>query len=178
MRLQDKVNKQVAPQMAKEQNVNRLSLPMINKIVVNSGIGPFRADKNTVELIKNDLIKITGQIPKKTISKKSISGFKVRINDHVGFVVTLRNKKMWDFLEKLINLSIPRIRDFKGLDEKGFDREGNYTFAIREHIIFPEIEQEDVTATWGLAVTIVFENSDIKLNKKFLDMIGMPIKKR
>jgi len=75
-------------------------------------------------------------------------------------------------------LSIPRIRDFKGLDEKGFDREGNYTFAIREHIIFPEIEQEDVTATWGLAVTIVFENSDIKLNKKFLDMIGMPIKKR
>lgn len=178
MNLKERINTQIVPELSKEFGKSKLELPMIEKIVINVGFGPYRNDKNILESMKNELSRITGQYPKFTKSKKSISGFKLRENDLVGYVVTLRGSRMYDFLDKTISLALPRIRDFRGLKADSFDKSGNYTFAIREHVIYPEIHQEDVSAIWGMAITITFKNSQKEINKALLEKIGMPLEKR
>jgi len=133
---------------------NPLEVPKINKIVLNMGIGENVSDSKKINSAVDALELISGQKPVKTIAKKAIAGFKLREGLPVGVKVTLRKKVMYEFIDRLINIALPRVRDFRGLNKKSFDGNGNYTFGIKEHIIFPEINYESVTDIWGMDVVI------------------------
>ena len=155
---------------------NIMQTPKIVKIVVNTGVGSF-SDKKKVEVVEDRLAKITGQKPIKRGAKKSIATFKSREGDVVGIQVTLRGEKMWSFLERLINIALPRTKDFRGIPLSGIDEMGNYTLGIRENTIFPESGDEDLKDVFGLAVTIVTNVHDTKQTKDFLTHLGFPFKK-
>tara|TARA_Y100001968_G_scaffold264204_1_gene253009 strand:+ start:191 stop:745 length:555 start_codon:yes stop_codon:yes gene_type:complete len=133
---------------------NRLEVPKINKIVLNMGIGENVSDSKKINSAVDALELISGQKPVKTIAKKAIAGFKLREGLPVGVKVTLRKRVMYEFIDRLINIALPRVRDFRGLNNKSFDGNGNYAFGIKEHIIFPEINYESVTDIWGMDVII------------------------
>ena len=133
---------------------NRLEVPKINKVVLNMGIGENVSDSKKINSAFDALELISGQKPVKTIAKKAIAGFKLREGLPVGVKVTLRKKIMYEFIDRLINIALPRVRDFRGLNNKSFDGNGNYAFGIKEHIIFPEINYESVTDIWGMDVII------------------------
>ena len=133
---------------------NRLEVPKINKIVLNMGIGENVSDSKKINSAVDALELISGQKPVKTIAKKAIAGFKLREGLPVGVKVTLRKKIMYEFIDRLINIALPRVRDFRGLNKRSFDGNGNYAFGIKEHIIFPEINYESVTDIWGMDVII------------------------
>ena len=133
---------------------NPLEVPKINKVVLNMGIGENVSDSKKINSAVDALELISGQKPVKTIAKKAIAGFKVREGLPVGVKVTLRKKVMYEFIDRLINIALPRVRDFRGLNKKSFDGNGNYAFGIKEHIIFPEINYESVTDIWGMDVVI------------------------
>ena len=133
---------------------NRLEVPKINKVVLNMGIGENVSDSKKINSADDALELISGQKPVKTIAKKAIAGFKLREGLPVGVKVTLRKKIMYEFIDRLINIALPRVRDFRGLNSKSFDGNGNYAFGIKEHIIFPEINYESVTDIWGMDVII------------------------
>ena len=133
---------------------NLLEVPKINKIVLNMGIGENVSDSKKINSAVDALELISGQKPVKTIAKKAIAGFKLREGLPVGVKVTLRKKVMYEFIDRLINIALPRVRDFRGLNKKSFDGNGNYAFGIKEHIIFPEINYESVTDIWGMDVVI------------------------
>ena len=133
---------------------NRLEVPKINKVVLNMGIGENVSDSKKINSAVDALELISGQKPVKTIAKKAIAGFKLREGLPVGVKVTLRKKIMYEFIDRLINIALPRVRDFRGLNKKSFDGKGNYAFGIKEHIIFPEINYESVTDIWGMDVVI------------------------
>ena len=133
---------------------NRLEVPKINKIVLNMGIGENVSDSKKINSAVDALELISGQKPVKTIAKKAIAGFKLREGLPVGVKVTLRKNVMYEFIDRLINIALPRVRDFRGLNNKSFDGNGNYAFGIKEHIIFPEINYESVTDIWGMDVVI------------------------
>ena len=133
---------------------NRLEVPKINKVVLNMGIGENVSDSKKINSAVEALELISGQKPVKTIAKKAIAGFKLREGLPVGVKVTLRKKIMYEFIDRLINIALPRVRDFRGLNNKSFDGNGNYAFGIKEHIIFPEINYESVTDIWGMDVII------------------------
>ena len=133
---------------------NRLEVPKINKVVLNMGIGENVSDSKKINSDVDALELISGQKPVKTIAKKAIAGFKLREGLPVGVKVTLRKKIMYEFIDRLINIALPRVRDFRGLNNKSFDGNGNYAFGIKEHIIFPEINYESVTDIWGMDVII------------------------
>ena len=133
---------------------NRLQVPKINKVVLNMGIGENVTDSKKINSAFDALELISGQKPVKTIAKKAIAGFKLREGLPVGVKVTLRKKIMYEFIDRLINIALPRVRDFRGLNNKSFDGNGNYAFGIKEHIIFPEINYESVTDIWGMDVVI------------------------
>jgi large subunit ribosomal protein L5 len=133
---------------------NPLEVPKINKIVLNMGIGENVSDSKKINSAVDALELISGQKPVKTIAKKAIAGFKLREGLPVGVKVTLRKKVMYEFIDRLINIALPRVRDFRGLNKKSFDGNGNYAFGIKEHIIFPEINYESVTDIWGMDVII------------------------
>ena len=133
---------------------NHLEVPKINKIVLNMGIGENVSDSKKINSAVEALKLISGQKPVKTIAKKAIAGFKLREGLPVGVKVTLRKKIMYEFIDRLINIALPRVRDFRGLNNKSFDGKGNYAFGIKEHIIFPEIHYESVTDVWGMDIII------------------------
>ena len=133
---------------------NRLEVPKISKVVLNMGIGENVSDSKKINSAVDALELISGQKPVKTIAKKAIAGFKLREGLPVGVKVTLRKKIMYEFIDRLINIALPRVRDFRGLNNKSFDGNGNYAFGIKEHIIFPEINYESVTDIWGMDVVI------------------------
>ena len=133
---------------------NRLEVPKINKVVLNMGIGENVSDSKKINSAVDALELISGQKPVKTIAKKAIAGFKLREGLPVGVMFTLRKKIMYEFIDRLINIALPRVRDFRGLNNKSFDGNGNYAFGIKEHIIFPEINYESVTDIWGMDVII------------------------
>jgi len=155
---------------------NDLAVPKIEKVVVNVGIGKFLKDEKAQETIINDLAKITGQKPIYTLARKAISGFKIRKGMKVGLKVTLRKKRMYDFLERLIHVAIPRIRDFRGIPEKSIDKEGNLSIGIKEHIIFPEIAHEDVKLIFGFEVTIITSAKTREEAVELFKLLGFPIK--
>lgn len=155
---------------------NKMQAPKINKLVVSAGVGSIK-DKKKIELVADRLSKITGQKPVKKGAKVSIASFKTRQGDIVGMQVTLRGQRMYDFLDKLINIAIPRTKDFRGIGTTGVDGMGNYTLGIKENTIFPESSDEELKDVFGLAVTVVTNIKNPKETKAFLTHLGFPFKK-
>jgi large subunit ribosomal protein L5 len=179
-RLQEKYQKEVLPALQKELGrTNILSLPRPEKVVVNVGISKKEGQDTTkaLESMATQLMTITGQKPKATAAKKSIAGFKIRAGDNVGLCVTLRENNMWEFMDKLISIVLPRMKDFQGISRKSFDNSGNYSIGFVEQIVFPEIEYDKIDKIRGLQVTIVSSGNDTKESLKMLELLGMPFEK-
>ena len=175
-RLLEKYNSKSLPALSEKLGMkNIMRLPKVNKIVLNMGIGEAREDKNTFKQALNELTVITGQLAIPTKSKKAISNFKIREGDVVGARVTLRKVKMYEFLDRLISIASPRIRDFRGFPSKGFDGQGNYNFGITEQIVFPEINYDKVNSIRGLNVTIVTSAQNDYEAYELLISLGFPI---
>lgn len=155
---------------------NTLQSPRIEKVVISTGVGKIQ-DKQKIELIQDRLARITGQKSAPRGAKKSIASFKIREGDVIGYQVTLRGKRMHDFLNKLIHVALPRTKDFRGLSEKSVDEMGNYTIGVPEHTVFPETPDEELKDVFGLAVTIVTTAQNREEALAFLKHIGLPFKK-
>ena len=155
---------------------NIMQAPKILKVVVSSGVGSLK-DKKKIDLVEDRLSKITGQKPVRKGAKISIAAFKSRVGDIVGMQTTLRGARMYDFLDRLINIALPRTKDFRGISGTGIDEMGNFTLGIRENTIFPESSDEDLKDVFGLSVTIVTNVRDPKQTKAFLTNLGFPFKK-
>ena len=154
-RLKELYNKEIQIDLKNKLGLkNSYMAPKLVKVVLNMGLGVDGNDSKILKVCEEDLSKITGQKPVTTKFKKSISNFKTRKNTKAGLKVTLRKDKMYEFIDRLVNIALPRIKDFRGLSSKGFDKFGNYSFGIKEHIIFPEIHYESVTDIWGMDVII------------------------
>lgn len=177
MRLSEKYQKEIKDQMKSEFNIkNALALPTLVKIVINVGAAESLSDKGVLEKIKEQVATIAGQQPRVTLAKKSISTFKLRAKDPIGVMVTLRNAKAWDFLEKFTTIVLPRIRDFRGLPTEKFDKFGNYNFGITEQIIFPEIDYSKIDKIRGLVITFNIKNSNPEKSQKMLELLGFKFK--
>lgn len=157
---------------------NVMAAPRLKKIVINVGTGTaIKKDKNKNDSIADRLAKITGQKPTKKGAKKSIASFKIRLGDPIGVVVTMREKRMYDFLEKLINVALPRTKDFRGINRSTLDDIGNMTMGIKEHSIFPETADEDIKDVFGLSITLVSSAKSKKEGLAFFELLGIPFKK-
>jgi large subunit ribosomal protein L5 len=155
---------------------NAMQAPKILKIVVSAGVGSVK-DKKKLDLVEDRLARITGQKPVRKGAKQSLAAFKIREGDTVGMQITLRGQRMYDFLDRLVNIALPRTKDFRGISASGLDEMGNYTLGIRENTIFPECGDEDLRDVFGLAVTVVTNVRDSKQTKAFLTHLGFPFKK-
>jgi large subunit ribosomal protein L5 len=155
---------------------NVMELPRITKITLNMGLGEAVGDKKVIEHAVNDMAKIAGQKPVVTLSRKSIAGFKIRDNWPIGCKVTLRRERMYEFLDRLINVSIPRIRDFRGLNPKGFDGRGNYNMGVKEQIIFPEIDYDKIDALRGMNITITTTAKTDEEGRALLEAFKFPFR--
>ena len=155
---------------------NSMAVPKITKVVINVSTGSSK-DRKRNELVIDRLSKITGQAPALRGAKKSIASFKLREGDKIGVITTLRGKRMYAFLDKLINIAIPRMRDFRGLDKKGVDEMGNYTIGLKENSIFPETSDEDLRDVFGMSVTIATTAKNKEEAEALLELIGIPFKK-
>ncbi len=177
-RLQEKYRKTVIPAMQKAFEIkNVMAVPKIEKVVINTGVGRIAKEDKTIERIAKELSMITGQKPVLKKAKKSISGFKLRQGVTVGVAVTLRGKRMYDFLDRLISIALPRSKDFRGIDDRNFDKMGNLNFGIKESSIFPEINYENIKDIFGLEVTVVTTAKNREKGIEFLKQMGFPIKK-
>ena len=181
-RLQKVYKEQVAPKLMKEfglTNVNQV--PVIEKVIVNTGVGKQLENQKLKPEIRDTIIdtyrKITGQKPVMTLAKKSVSNFKVREGAPSGFMVTLRRERMWSFLDRMMNLAIPRIKDFRGVSDRSFDKGGSWSFGLSEQAVWPEINMASVNFSHGMNVTIVFSNSNPKMSRFALAELGMPFEK-
>lgn len=176
--LREKYEKEVKSELKKVLGIeNEFALPRITKVVVNMGTGDKLRDKSKKEKLIKEFSLITGQAPKIQNARLSIAGFGLRAGMPVGLSSTLRKDKMWNFLQKLIYITLPRLRDFRGVSAKSFDQAGNYTLGIREHIVFPEIDLATVDKPHGLEITVVLKNSDKEKSFKLLELLGMPFEK-
>ncbi len=155
-RLLEQYNNKIVPQLKKDFGYsNNMEVPKIQKVMINVGIGKYLKDSKFVESIKRDLSAIAGQAPVETKARKSVAGFKIREQQVIGMAITLRGQRMYDFLDKLISIALPRVKDFRGVNPKGFDGRGNYHLGLKEHIVFPEISNEALEHIFGLQVSIV-----------------------
>lgn len=177
MTLKEKYQKEVIEKMKSDFGyINSLAVPKILKVTLNVGIGKSKDDPKVAEIAESTLSRITGQKPIFTLSKKSISAFKVREGMKVGLKVTLHGRRMWDFLEKLVNVSLPRVRDFRGLSQKSVDENGNLNIGFNEHLIFPEIKSDEVEKIHGLEVAITTSAGSQDKGLKLLKYLGFPFK--
>ena len=169
---------EIRPAVMKELGIkNVMATPRLVKIVINTGLGEALVNKKAIENMTAQLMSICGQKPAVTVAKKDISSFKLRRGEKIGLKVTLRNKKMFDFYEKLVKIVFPRIRDFRGVSRKSFDGRGNYTLGFREQIVFPEIEYSKIDKVRGLEITFVTSGKDKKQTEILLEKMGMPFEK-
>ena len=176
--LQKKYQKEIIPALAKELEIkNILVVPRVLKVVINLGIKEAIHDEGFLTKMQGRLSLISGQKPKLCKAKKSISTFKLAMGDTIGLMVTLRGKRMYDFLEKLFTIVLPRVRDFRGVLNKGFDKRGNYTLGITEQIVFPEVEFDRSEKTKGLEITFVTNARNDQKSKRLLELLGMPFEK-
>ena len=176
-KLKEKYHKEVAKMFQEKYGVkNVMAVPRITKVILNAGIGRFLKEKEAADEIIAAFKGITGQKPVLAKAKKSISGFKIRQGQEIGVTVTLRGRRMWDFLERLVHVSFPRVRDFRGIEEKYFDSQGNLNMAIREHIVFPEITAENVRNIFGLQVAVVNTARTKEQGIELFKLLGFPIK--
>jgi large subunit ribosomal protein L5 len=175
--LQTYYTKTVAPELQKKFSLNAMAVPRITKITLNMGVGEATSDRKVIEHAVSDMTAIAGQKPVVTKSRLSIAGFKVRENFPVGVKVTLRRERMYEFLERLISIALPRIRDFRGLNPRGFDGQGNYNFGITEQIIFPEIDYDKVDQIRGMNITITTTAKTDEEGKALLEAFSFPFRK-
>jgi large subunit ribosomal protein L5 len=177
-RLQEQYNKQIVPELKKEFGYNNsMEVPRIQKVNINVGIGKYLKDSKFVESIKRDLAAIAGQAPVETKARKSVAGFKIREQQVVGMAVTLRGQRMYDFLDKLISVAMPRVKDFRGVSPKGFDGRGNYHLGLKEHIVFPEISNDALEHIFGLQVSIVTNAGKDEPARALLTAMNFPFVK-
>lgn len=179
-RLKEKYNKEIKSQLKEElglENINQV--PKLEKIVISSGVGKKREDKRFTETVALTLEKISGQKPTSRLAKKSIASFKIRkgMGAPVGYLTTLRNDKMYEFVDRLVNITLPNVHDFHGVSSKAFDAQGNYSLGIKEQTVFPEITFEDSAVLHGLEVTFIIKNGSKEGSKKLLEAFGMPFEK-
>jgi len=176
-RLKAKYNKEIVPALVKQFGFrNNMEVPRLHKICINQGVGAAIADKKLIDVSINEMTMIAGQKAVPTKSKKDISNFKLRRGMPIGVRVTLRGDKMYEFLDRLISVALPRVRDFRGVSDKGFDGRGNYTLGISEQIIFPEINIDKITKIMGMDVTFVTSAKNNKEALALLKEFGLPIK--
>jgi large subunit ribosomal protein L5 len=177
-RLLEKYRTEIVPRMIERFGYkNRLEVPRISKVVVSMGVGKALEDGTRLENAMHDLATITGQKPKFTKARKSVAGFKLREGNRVGCVVTLRRDRMYEFLDRLINVTIPRIRDFRGLSTRAFDKRGHYSLGLQDQYVFPEIDVDKVEWSQGMNITIVIDNSSKEESMELLGNFGVPFRK-
>ena len=177
VRLKAKYKSEIAPALKAEFGLkNVMQIPNLTKIVVNMGVGDAARDSKLIEGAIRDLATITGQKPQVTKSRKSIAQFKLRENQPIGAHVTMRGDRMWEFADRLLSISLPRIRDFRGLSPKQFDGNGNYTFGLTEQVVFPEIEQDKVDRPRGMDITFVTTAKNDAEGRALLKALGFPFK--
>jgi large subunit ribosomal protein L5 len=176
-RLKDLYKSKVAPALREKYSYKSImAVPKMQKIVVSMGVGKAVQDKKFIETAQQDLMMITGQKPLVIGAKKSVSNFKVRQGDKTGLKVTLRGQRMYEFMDRLINLAIPRVKDFRGLNPNSFDEKGNYSFGMSEQTVFPEIDSAKVENTQGMNITFVTTAKTSNEAKDLLKMFGMPFR--
>ncbi len=176
-RLKDKFNGELKSAVQKELGIeNTMAVPRIDKIIINMGLGEATQNNKILDPLVSDLAQITGQKPVLTKAKKSIAQFKVRAGQSIGAMVTLRGDTMYEFLDRLISVALPRVRDFKGVSGKSFDGRGNYTLGLRDQLIFPEIDYSKVEKLKGMNVTIVTTAADDNAARVLLKHFGMPFR--
>ena len=176
-RLKQRYQKEVVPALQKEFGYkNVMAVPKIEKVVVNMGLGEATGNAKIIDTGADELARITGQRPVTRRAKKSIAAFKVRKGMPVGTMVTLRGERMWEFLDRLMNIALPRVRDFKGVSPKGFDGRGNYTLGLRDQLLFPEIDYMKVDKARGMNVSVVTTAKTDEEARKLLQFIGMPFR--
>jgi large subunit ribosomal protein L5 len=176
-RLKEKYQKEVVPALRKEFGYkNVMAVPKIEKVVVNMGLGEATANAKIIDTGADELARITGQKPVTRRAKKSIAAFKVRKGMPIGTMVTLRGERMWEFLDRLMAIALPRVRDFKGVSPRGFDGRGNYTLGLRDQLIFPEIDYMKVDKARGMNVSVVTTARTDEEARKLLQFIGMPFR--
>lgn len=177
-RLRDEYNNKIRQELLKEGNIsNIMQVPTLEKIVVNVGVSDATTNGEAIEEVVEILTQISGQKPVINKAKKAISSFKVREGMDIGVSVTMRGERMWDFFDKLVNVVMPRTKDFRGLPVGSFDGSGNYSIGVEDHTVFPEIDANSVRKIRSLQITIVTTAKDDKLAKMFLDKFGFPFKK-
>ena len=176
-RLKEVYTKEIKPSLKEKYGFKNMNMtPKIEKIVLNMGLGIDGNDNKIIKSCEEDLAKITGQKPVLTKFKKSISNFKTRKDTNAGLKVTLRKNKMYEFIDRLVNIALPRIKDFRGLSEKSFDKLGNFTFGIKEHIIFPEVNFDKVDKIRGLDITIVIKSNKPEHSFELLKKLNFPFR--
>lgn len=177
-RFQEKYENELAGQLQQQLGLdNVMEVPRITKITLNMGVGEAVADKKVMEAARADMEKIAGQRPVTTLARKSVAGFKIRDGMAIGCKVTLRRERMYEFLDRLVTIAIPRIRDFRGLNPKSFDKNGNYSMGVAEQIIFPEINYDEIDALRGMDITITTTARNPEEGKALLEAFNFPFKK-
>ena len=177
-RMQERYQNEAVPSLRKEFNYrNIMEVPRIEKVVVNVGLGEAMDDSKALEAALVDLTTITGQKPIQTKSRRDIANFKLRAGRIIGTKVTLRGDRMWAFLDRLVNVALPRVRDFRGVSPNSFDGRGNYTLGLRDQLIFPEIEYDKIDKLRGMEITIVTTAKNDEHSRALLKFLGMPFRK-
>jgi large subunit ribosomal protein L5 len=176
-RLKERYDKEVVPALKKEFGyANVMAIPKIQKVVVNMGLGEATQNAKIVDTGADEVARVTGQKPVVTRAKKSIAQFKVRKGMPIGTMVTLRGQRMWDFLDRLMAVALPRVRDFKGVSPKGFDGRGNYTLGLRDQLLFPEIDYMKVDKARGMNISVITTAATDEESRKLLQLLGMPFR--
>ena len=176
-RLKERYSKEVAPALTKEFGYkNVMAIPKLEKIVVNMGLGEATGNAKIVDVGVDEIARVTGQKPVVTRAKKSIAQFKVRQGMPIGTMVTLRGDRMWEFLDRLISIALPRVRDFRGVSPRGFDGRGNYTLGLKDQLLFPEIDYMKVDKARGMNISVVTTAKTDEESRKLLQLLGMPFR--
>ncbi|MGI9234221.1 MAG: 50S ribosomal protein L5 [Woeseiaceae bacterium] len=177
-RLQEKFQSELAGEIQKKLGLkNPMQVPRITKITLNMGVGEAVADKKVIDNARGDMEKISGQRPVTTIARKSVAGFKIRDGMPIGCKVTLRRERMYEFLDRLVNIAIPRIRDFRGLNPRSFDKQGNYSMGVQEQIIFPEINYDEIDELRGMDIVITTTARTPEEGRALLEAFNFPFKR-
>ena len=178
-RLQEKYQTELVGEIQKKLGLkNVMEVPRITKITLNMGVGEAVADKKVLEHARGDMEKLSGQRPVSRNARKSVAGFKIRDGMPIGCMVTLRRERMYEFLDRLVNIAIPRVRDFRGLNPKSFDRQGNYSLGVQEQIIFPEINYDEIDVLRGMDITITTTARNAEEGRALLEAFNFPFKKQ
>jgi large subunit ribosomal protein L5 len=176
--LKERYQSTVRAEMQKRHGYeNVMAIPRVEKVVINMGVGEAREDSKAIEQAAKELARIALQRPVVTKAKRSVSNFKVRTGMPIGLKVTLRGERMWAFLDKLINVALPRVRDFRGVNPNSFDGRGNYSLGLKEQLVFPEISYDEISALRGMDVVIVTTAQSDEEARSFLELLGMPFRK-